>query len=199
LWVNEDLGIWSLRGKVLPYPLPPFLTEDGLRAAAYNVRFYQEHLAAPLVVEFPGFTDGASFYMGNMDAFEFFARLARETSVAVTLDTGHLLGYQWLKNRRGDDFLDGLDVLPFENTFEIHLSGSQIVNEKFRDLHHGVLLDEQLELLEYLLPRCPNLKCVTYEDPKFHKDGSLIPKAVPNFERLRDKVNAWMNSSIQTN
>src|SRR5258708_5186154 len=37
-WVNEDLGVWSLHGKPLPYPLAPYLTDAGLAAAIVNTR-----------------------------------------------------------------------------------------------------------------------------------------------------------------
>lgn len=53
-WVNEDLGIWSIEGKPLPYPLPPILTPAGLRACIKNVDKVQRALPVPFVVEFPG-------------------------------------------------------------------------------------------------------------------------------------------------
>src|SRR5207237_7927697 len=28
-WVNEDLGLWSIHGKPLPYPLAPYPTNEG--------------------------------------------------------------------------------------------------------------------------------------------------------------------------
>ena len=37
-WINEDLGLWSIRGKPLPYPLSPYLTAAGLRAAVRNTQ-----------------------------------------------------------------------------------------------------------------------------------------------------------------
>ncbi|MEO8184021.1 MAG: DUF692 family multinuclear iron-containing protein [Deltaproteobacteria bacterium] len=189
-WVVEDLGIWSLDGKSLPYPLPPLLTLDGLRAAVDATRECQQSLACPLVVEFPGFTEGASFYLGEMDAFDFFRRVVEETGSPATIDTGHVLSYQWIRGRQ-TDFLRGLERLPLEQCFEVHLSGSQISKGKFRDTHHGVLLDEQLDVLEYLLENCPNLRAVTYEDPKFDDNGVLIAKSLPNFVRLRQMVEAW--------
>ncbi len=193
-WINEDLGIWSVRGHGMPYPLPPFLTGEGLRASIRNTREYQECFEVPLLVEFPGFTEGSNFYIGEMDGFEFFRKLAEETASPVTLDTGHLLSYQWLKGR-GDRYLDGLDALPLSQCFEIHLSGCQIRDGRFLDLHHGVLLDEQVELLDFLLTNCPNVKAITYEDPKFSSQGDLIPKAVRNYERVRERVKKWKQTA----
>src|SRR6185436_8917221 len=59
-WVNEDLGLWSIHGRPLPYPLPPYLTSAGLRASIKNTRAVQEALVVPLLVEFPGFSAGTS-------------------------------------------------------------------------------------------------------------------------------------------
>ena len=183
-WVNEDLGVWSLHGHSLPYPLPPYLTERGLRAAITATRDVSRALHAPLVIEFPGFSEGTSVVVGGRHAYDFFREVADGADVPVALDTGHLLSYQWLRGRRGEALLDELDRLPLDRCFEIHLSGCEIRDGQFLDLHHGVLLDEQLELLERLLPRCSRLRAVTYEDPVFSGDGRLIPEARDGFERL---------------
>ena len=187
-WVNEDLGLWSLHGRPLPYPLPPYLTAAGLRAAITNTDEVQRALAAPLLVEFPGFSEGISFFVGELHAYDFFRRTVEDTGSPATLDVGHLLSYQWLLGKRGEALYDELDRLPLASCFEIHLSGCAITNDRFLDLHHGVLLDEQLELLARLAPRCPNLRAITYEDPKFDAEGVLVPKALAGFERLRGIV-----------
>ena len=187
-WVNEDLGVWSLHGRPLPYPLPPYLTAAGLRAAIANTDEVQRALAVPLLVEFPGFSEGISFFIGDLHAYDFFRHTVEETGSPATLDLGHLLSYQWLLGKRGEALYEELDRLPLGSCFEIHLSGCAITNDRFLDLHHGVLLDEQLELLTRLVPLCPNLRAVTYEDPKFDADGVLVPKAAAGFERLRTIV-----------
>lgn len=191
-WIVEDLGLWSLHGKVLPFPLPPYLTQEGLRACIRNIAEYQEKLKAPLCVEFAGFTEGSNFYIGDLDAFDYFREIAVETGSPVTIDIGHVLSYQWLKGNTGERMFEGLERLPLGHCFEFHLSGCQIIKGKFRDLHHGVLLDEQLDLLEHLLPLCPEVKAVTYEDPQYTEDGTLIAKAEPNFLRLQKIVERWV-------
>jgi uncharacterized protein (UPF0276 family) len=193
-WVVEDLGLWSVRGKPVPFPLPPFMTEAGLEACIRNVSEIRDGLDCRLCVEFPGFTEGVNFHIGHADAFEHFRILAETTGVAVTIDIGHILSYQWLTGNGGDRMLDGLERLPLDHCFEFHLSGCEITNGKFRDLHHGVLLDEQIALLEHLLPRCPNVRAVTYEDPQYTGEGILIPKSQRNFVRMRDIVTAWADA-----
>lgn len=190
-WVVEDLGLWSINGKTVPFPLPPFMTDKGLEVCIKNIQTIQNNLEAPLCVEFPGFTEGTNFFIGKMDAFNYFRIIAEETGVAVTIDIGHILSYQWLRGNTGEKMFHELDSLPLNQCFEFHLSGCQITNGKFRDLHHGVLLNEQISLLEFLLPLCPNLKAVTYEDPKYTKNGILIPKAQKNFSSMMQIVSNW--------
>jgi uncharacterized protein (UPF0276 family) len=190
-WVNEDLGLWSIHGRPLPYPLPPYLTTEGLRAAVRNTSEVQSRLAVPLLVEFPGFSGETSIVVGNLHAYDFFRAVVEEADCLATLDVGHLLSYQWLLGRRGDALLDDLERLPVHNCVEIHLSGSAIDRGRFMDLHHGVLIDEQFSLLERLLPLCRNLKVVTYEDPKFDANGRLLPETTQSFERLRTITDRW--------
>ena len=187
-WINEDLGIWALDGKLMPYPLPPLLTEAGLEKAIGEVEDAMRRLDTPLVVEFPGFSEGTNFFAGGMHAYDFFRVLAAETGCAITLDTGHLISYQWLLGRRGDDLFGELDRLPLASCFEIHLSGCLIKGDRFVDVHHGVLRDEQLVMAERLLARCPNARAITYEDPKPDETGRLRDKARPNFEALVNLV-----------
>ncbi|MGQ0508637.1 MAG: multinuclear nonheme iron-dependent oxidase [Myxococcaceae bacterium] len=177
--------------RAVPYPLPPLLTGEGLCATIANVRECQQQLPVPLVIEFPGFSLGASVVAGSMHAYDFFRALAEETSAPVTLDVGHLLSWQWWRGRRGEALLGELDRLPLENCFEIHLSGCEIAGEAFIDAHHGRLLDEQLKLTQLLMECCPNLRAITYEDPRFDDDGALVASNRPSWERLQQLVAGW--------
>ena len=190
-WVNEDLGLWSLGGKPVPYPLAPLLTDAGLAACVRNVDEVQRGLVVPFVVEFPGFTDGIAIRVGRMDPYDFFRQVIADTDAPCCLDTGHLLGARWLLGFRGEDLLEGLETLPLAHCVEIHLSGCSVIGDRFVDGHHGVLLDLQLRLLERLLPICPNLRAITYEDPRFTADGRLIAPALAGVSELRRIVEAW--------
>lgn len=190
-WVNEDVGLWSIHGKPLPYPLAPYLTGAGLRAAIANTRAVQDALRVPLLIEFPGFSDGTALVIGRMHAYDFFRTLALEAGVGVTLDTGHLLSYQWLRGRRGEALFDELERLPLEQCFEIHLSGCELAGDRFHDRHHGVLLDEQIELLRRLIPLCPSARAVTYEDPVFDGSGMVVAETRASLDALRSEARGW--------
>ena len=197
LWINEDVGFWSLAGRPVPYPLPPILDAGGLGACVRNVRQAQRGLAVPLVIEFPGFAAGVSLVMGDLDAYDFFRILAEETGAPVTLDVGHLLSWRWWHGFRGQALFDELARLPLAHAFEIHLSGCELAGDRFVDAHHGRLLDEQLVMLERLLPLCPNLRAVTFEDPRLQLngdgdgDGALEPASQRSLDRLRQAVRGW--------
>ncbi len=191
-WVNEDVGLWSLAGRALPYPLPPLLTDEGLEATIENVRECQQALPVPLVLEFPGFAQGSNVVCGRLHAYDFFRALAEETAAPVTLDVGHLLSWQWWRGRRGEALFEELDRLPLAHCFELHLSGCQIEGPHFIDAHHGQLLEEQLVLAKILLSRCENLRAVTFEDPRFDDAGLLVETNRPSWQRLVALTQAWL-------
>lgn len=184
-WVNEDLGFWSLRGRPLPYPLPPVLTDEGLELCLRNAREVDAALAAPLRVEFPGFSEGWSITVGPWDAYDFFAEVIRGSGCECTLDTGHLLSWRWRQGHRGEALLQGLDRLPLEACTEVHLSGVEVNGEEFVDAHHGALVEAQYALLERLRALCPQLSAVTFEDPVFDEQGRLDAANEVSLARLR--------------
>jgi len=195
-WINEDVGLWSLAGRPLPYPLPPFLTDEGLRATIENVEECQAALVRPLVLEFPGFSEGASVVIGAWHAYDFFRVLAETTDAAVTLDVGHLLSYQWWRGLRGAALFEELERLPLAHCFELHLSGCEVSGDRFIDAHHGALLDEQLTLLDRLLSRCPNLRAVTYEDPRFDEHGQMPLSNQQSWRSLEEGTRSWRTAPI---
>ena len=197
-WVNEDVGLWSLGGKPLPYPLPPYLTDEGLEACINNVRECQRALSIPLLIEFPGFSPGVSLPIGPWDAYDYFRVLAEQTDSPVTLDVGHLLSWRWQMGHRGEDLYGDLDALPLTHCFEIHLSGCEIRSDALYDTHQGVLIEQQFRLLDRLLARCPNARAVTYEDPVIDADGRLRRKCRPSLERLAARVERWVEGRVET-
>lgn len=191
-WVNEDVGLWSLDGRPLPYPLPPVLDARALAPAVRAVRECQRALPVPFVIEFPGFSESASVTLGAMHAYDFFRVLAEEAEAPVTLDVGHLLSYQWLRGRRGDALFDELERLPLAHAFELHLAGSSIVDGAFVDAHHGALLEAQIELAARLAARCPNLRAITFEDPAIDASGALDAVSATSFAALSRRMARWL-------
>ena len=191
-WVNEDIGIWSHKGVPMPYPLPPLLIAENIERTVATLIEAKRCLRPALHLEFPGFSANLTVIVGRADAYDWFRQVVERADIAATLDIGHLLSYRWMLGHRGARLYDGLERLPLEHCEEIHLSGCEVTNDQFHDLHHGILMDEQLELLDRLIDRCPNLVGVTYEDPALDGAGHLPAAASPNVDRLRRRVSQWM-------
>lgn len=187
-WVNEDLGYWSADGWPLPYPQAPPLTDAAVAHCAAVCAEVDAALDAPLVVEFPGYE---AVPEGPLDAYDAFRRIVEASGCACNLDTGHLLTWRWLNGHRGDALLGDLDRLPLDRTVEIHCAGVAIHGDQLIDAHHGVLADVQLRLVEALMERCPGLRLVTYEDPRFDEDGGLPPRGEASLEALEALVSRW--------
>jgi uncharacterized protein (UPF0276 family) len=191
-WVNEDIGIWSHHGLPMPYPLPPLLVAESIWPTVDGLIEAREALEPRLHLEFPGFDAGLSIIVGRMDAYDWFTEVAERANMSVTLDVGHLLSYRWAMGHRGEALYAGLDRLPLQRCLEIHLSGCEVADGRFFDLHHGVLMDEQIEMLDRLIDLCPHLVGVTYEDPALDHAGELPGQALGNVDRLRARVRQWM-------
>jgi uncharacterized protein (UPF0276 family) len=186
-WVVEDLAVWSIRGKSLPYPLPPMLTDESVEHCVRNVEEVVRRLSVPLHIEFPGFTEGASFALGTRNAIDFFAEVVERSGAWATIDVGHVLGYLTSTGRP----LSDIERLPLNRCRELHLAGCSLDGGRFQDTHSGVLLDEQIDMTAELIARAPSLVGITYEDPRYRQDGSLAPPAETNFYRLVELVAAW--------
>ncbi|MEQ1505954.1 MAG: DUF692 family multinuclear iron-containing protein [Myxococcota bacterium] len=190
-WVNEDLGLWSIHGHSLPYPLPPIATADGVATCVRNAERVNRALSVPLLLGFDP-------VVGRIDAYDLFQQVVDGSGCACTLDVGHLLSWRWRQGHRGEALLDDLDRLPLAACFELHLSGCAISGGRFYDAHHGLLLPEQLALLDQLLDRCPNLAVVTFEDPALDADGDLTPACAASLAAVEDRVDRWRASGAST-
>lgn len=191
-WVNEDLGSWSVRGRPLPYPQPPPMTDEGIAWCARTCADVARELDVPLVVEFPGFETPAPWLHGDLDAYDVFRRVVDGANVQCNLDTGHLLTWRYLAGHRGEALLGDLDRLPLDRCLEIHCAGTVLSRDRIVDAHHGVLLDLQLELASRLMACCPNLRVVTWEDPRFDRNGVLPPALLASLDALDTRTRAWM-------
>ncbi|MEZ4321907.1 MAG: DUF692 family protein [Myxococcota bacterium] len=187
-WVNEDLGSWSVAGWPLPYPQPTPLTPEAVDHCAAVCAEVDAALDAPLVVEFPGYE---AIPEGPLDAYGAFRTIVERSGCACNLDTGHLLTWRWLRGFRGADLLGDLELLPLDRCVEIHCAGVALTGDSLIDAHHGVLIDIQLELAARLMDRCPHLRLVTYEDPRFDERGDLPEKATASLDALEALVHAW--------
>jgi uncharacterized protein (UPF0276 family) len=178
-WVGNDVGWWHARGEPIPgflYVAPP-LDARGLSDAVAHARHVQAHLSVPLVLENPA----VIAVRGKMHVLDFMAELAARTSAPLLLDLGHLFSHQLA---RGLPLTAGFDGFPFERVVELHLAGGVVTRPGGRgvyvDDHTQALREELFELLAAVLPRCTQLRALTFEG-----DGHPEAMAARTLERLR--------------
>ncbi len=182
-WVGNDVGWWHARGEAIPgylYVAPP-LDAQGLDEATLHARHVQRHLSVPLALENPA----VIAVRGGMHVLDFMAELSDRTGAPLLIDLGHLLSHQLA---RGGDLRSGFDGFPFERVIELHLAGGVVTWTGARrgvyvDDHTQAVREELHALLEEVVPRCTNLRAVTFEG-----DGHPEPIAARTLQRLRALV-----------
>ncbi len=184
-WVGNDVGWWHARGEAIPGYLyvAPSLDARGLADAVAHARHVQAHLSVPLALENPA----VIAVRGSQHVLDFMAELHAQTSAPLLLDLGHLWSHQLARGLRPTA---GFDGFPFDKVVELHIAGGVVTRhgpdgdrEVYVDDHTQPVREELFELLAELLPRCTNLRALTFEG-----DGHPEALAARTLERLRPLV-----------
>ena len=178
-WVSNDVGWWHAAGQMFPgylYLAPP-LTRAAAADCARHALHVQAALPVPLLLENPAIFSPR----GPLHVLDFMAELHQRTNLGLLLDLGHLYSHQLARGLPADA---GLDGFPLEQVYEVHLAGG-VVTERggrrfYADDHPQPIHEAVFALAERVLPRCPNLRALTYEG-----DGHPIPVAIDHLARLR--------------
>ncbi|HEY0004113.1 MAG TPA: DUF692 family protein [Pyrinomonadaceae bacterium] len=96
----------------------------------------------------------------DFDEAEFLNQLCETSGCRLLLDLHNL--YTNSRNHDIDSYAM-LDRLKLENVLEIHVAGGLEDNGFYQDAHSDTSPPEVWELLEWVLPRCPNLGGVVFE------------------------------------
>jgi uncharacterized protein (UPF0276 family) len=96
----------------------------------------------------------------EMDEPTFLNRLCRESGCGLVLDLHNV--YTNARNH-GFDAAAMLAELELEHVGEIHVAGGMELDGFYLDAHSDTLPDPVWALLEWILPRCPNVGGVTFE------------------------------------
>lgn len=94
------------------------------------------------------------------DEAQFLNVLCRESGCGLLLDLHNL--YTNSRNH-GFDAMAMLSALDLDLVGEIHVAGGMELDGFYLDAHSDVVPDEVWSLLEWTLPRCPNIGGVTFE------------------------------------
>jgi uncharacterized protein (UPF0276 family) len=197
-WVGNDVGWWHGAGK--PFPgflyLTPSLDEAGLADAVIHASHVQASLDRPLLLENPVVVARH----GEMHVCDFMAELHRRTLLPLLLDLGHLASYQLTAGLPLDS---GLDRLPLEQVLEIHIAGAAVTERDGRrfyfDDHTQPVRQEALNLLARVLPRCPNLRALTFEGDGHPEDEtrSMLLHLRAMLGRAKRTALSWPLSEVR--
>src|SRR5262249_5761529 len=133
---------------------------------------------------------------GELHILDYFALLSEQAECGLLLDCAHLAIFQ--QNRRLAP-LTGLDSFPLDRVVEMHIAGGAMVEVDgyayIEDSHSPEPVAAAWEILEYVVPRAPNLKAIVYECElnapeeclaNFARINALFPalRAVENEKRI---------------
>jgi uncharacterized protein (UPF0276 family) len=195
-WVTEDLGVWLMSERhVYPHFMPLPLTADTLAVATENIRIVQDVLGVPFNAEFPPMT----YVVGDMNAFDFFARLCDATGCGMCVDVGHVLSYQLA---RGASPSADFHRIPWDSVTEIHFAGGTIdlVREGF-EYHddHGDLevVSVCLDLIEEIVETAPHLRAIALELFGARLPGRALDRLCA--ARERPAIRTWLGAAAAEN
>ena len=162
-WHSDHLSFAQVRGDSgndyhpgLAVPIP--YDEDMLELVANRVSLIKEELPIPFLLENSVyFTD---FPEQELTEVEFLNRLTEHSGCGLLLDLHNL--YTNARNH-GFDAFTFIDQLNLSSVIEIHIAGGDEFAGMYTDSHAGPCPEPVFDLLEYVVPRTPNLRGVTFE------------------------------------
>jgi len=118
MWVSDHL-CWTRVGGFATHDLLPLpYTQEALDTCVANLRYAQDVLERPLLVENP--SSYVTFSKSTMSEWAFLAELSRETGCYLLLDVNNV----WVSSvNHGFDPLEFLHGIPADRVRQIHLAG----------------------------------------------------------------------------
>jgi len=165
-WISDHLsfsriGTGHEKNAAITLPVP--YDEEVLEMLIPRVRYFTERLACPFLLE------NNVYYVRypdqEMTEEEFLNRLCSTSGCGVLLDLHNLYTNSVNHHLRATDYIDRLDL---SNVTEIHIAGGMPMLGFHTDSHTGPVIRGVWDLLEYTVPRTPNLRGVTFE---FHESS----------------------------
>jgi len=164
-------------------PLP--YDHDVLEMIAGRIEQFHENVGVPILLENSVYF--VTFLDQDMTEPQFLNELTRRTGCGILLDIHNL--YANARNHGFDprDFVRELDL---SRVVEMHVAGGTEFAGMYTDSHAGPCPEPVWLLLEYAVPRAPNLRAITFE---FHDSyyGALGPAGVrAQLQRARGILSA---------
>lgn len=188
-WYTEHLGATSWGGEELALPLGVPMTDA--RAATISARLAELQRIVPAV----GLENTVAYFTfgSPLDEPAFLARALAAPRRHLLLDLHNLYTMSLDHGFDADDYLARLDL---GAVIELHVSGGADSDpawlpggETLRlDSHDDAVPDAVFELLERVLPRCPNVRAVTLERMEGTVDEPDVPVLRDELRRIAELV-----------
>lgn len=162
-WHSDHLSFVQVRGAsgddhnaglavAIPYD------KEMLELVASRVAVVKEKIPIPFLLE------NSVYFVDipeqDMPETEFLNRLTQSSQCGLLLDLHNL--YANARNH-GFDALTFLDLVDLTSVVEIHIAGGDEFAGMYTDSHAGPCPEPVWELLDYAVPRTPNLRGITFE------------------------------------
>jgi uncharacterized protein len=161
-WLCGDAGRWhfGLRERGHGLLMPPILCRDSALETAASIQQIEAETGLCVLPENPP----SVIYLGDLHILDYFALVADKADCGLLLDCAHLAIFQ---QTRGLAPLTALDNFPLDRIVEMHVAGGTLTDvegyQYIEDDHSPEPLPATWEILEYVIPRAPNLKAIVFE------------------------------------
>lgn len=119
----------------------------------------QDRLKMPLLHENAFYY--APFPGSDMEEAEFIASVVDRAQTHLLLDLHNV--YSNAVNFEDYDIWRYLRTIPLDRVVEIHLAGGERIGDWYHDFHNHAVPETVWQMLDYVIPRAPNLAAVTLE------------------------------------
>jgi uncharacterized protein (UPF0276 family) len=188
LWVSDHLCRTGVQGVNSHDLLPLPLTDESIAHVAGRVRWVQDYLGRPLIVENP--SSYLQFHASRMPEQEFLGRLAEATGCGLLLDVNnvHVSAFN-----HGLDPLAYIDAIPADHVVQMHLAGPSDHGTHLIDTHDSPVPDAVWPLYARAWERCGPVATLLEWDarvPPFEELVAELAKAKAVRARLAQRVAA---------
>jgi uncharacterized protein len=191
VWHSEHLGFQTIPGedgttREVGVPLPLPATEEAVRVVAARSLAIGRRYGVPFLLENPAhYLSGLPADPEIGDEIGLMCAITERGGCFQLLDLHNI--YCNSVNHRFDPF-GAIDRMPLNRVVEIHVAGGSLHDGFWMDAHDGRVPERVWELLEYTLPRSPNLAGVVFEILEEHA-MNLGPEAI--MEELTRAREIW--------
>ena len=143
LWISDHVCWTGVAGTNTHDLLPLPYNEESLRHVTERIRFVQDFLERPLILENP--SSYVTFAASTMSEAEFIARLADDANCGLLVDVNNV----YVSARNHDfDPVEYIRSMPFERIVQMHLAGHSNCGTHLIDTHDGPVINPVWNLFQ---------------------------------------------------